>query len=144
MDISSKNRQQGMDRRSRAVSDLQPMTHAPIESTPPPVVALTARSLEIAETAGRLLTFLAPARFPAGPVLSDARGSTNWVVVDARLDSRITGETVVIPAGDGRLSPSEEMHAHSGAFHHDVVHQRCATSIVLTPAHIPPHTKRGG
>ena len=78
------------------------MMHAPLKHAPPPASPLAARTLEIAETAGGLVTFLAPARFPAGPVLIEGRGDTDWVVLDARRDPHVAAGTMAIPRGPRR------------------------------------------
>jgi hypothetical protein len=70
----------------------------PLPSKPPNALSpLTERALEVDRVADGLVRFLAPCAMPAGPVLVDGRGGTDWVVVDARLDPHLAAGNLSIP-----------------------------------------------
>lgn len=68
-------------------------TSAPREAVSP----LTARALDVAETAGDLVSFVAAVPFPSAPVPIDGYGQTDWVVFDAKLDPHVTSGQLSVP-----------------------------------------------
>ena len=70
----------------------------PLAPKPPGALSpLTERALEVDRVADGAVRFLAPCAMPAGPVLIDGRGDTDWVVVDARLDPHRAAGSLSIP-----------------------------------------------
>lgn len=70
----------------------------PVAPKPPGALSpLTERALEVDRVADGSVRFLGPCVMPAGPVLIDGRGGTDWVVVDARLDPHLAAGSLAIP-----------------------------------------------
>lgn len=68
-----------------------------VDQTAKPMSPLAFRAIEVADRTDGLADFLAAVPFPAGLVLVDGGGSTDWVILDARLDPHLTSGTLSIP-----------------------------------------------
>ena len=62
-----------------------------------PMSPLTTRALEIADTTDGLAEFVAAVPYPSGPVPVDAKGATDWIIVDAALDPHLAAGTLSMP-----------------------------------------------
>lgn len=62
-----------------------------------PLSPLAHRALQVDDQAAGLVRFLAALRLPAGPVLVDGQGATDWVVVRAGQDPHLAAGALSIP-----------------------------------------------